>query len=414
MDIIAEDPMARRRPQHVLSHFKVLDLTEYLSGPMLTRILAEMGAEVIKIEPPGGDKTRNTPWVRDRRSAYNVQQNRGKKSVCVDLKTPAGLAIVKGLLPKVDVLAENFSVGVMERLGLGYKTVKSFNPGIVMCSISSFGQTGPLSSKVGFDFIAASYAGVLNMIGSPDGPPVLPGLSLGDCLAAITGVGAITAALLYRERTGKGQHLDISLLDSYFQCFDLAVQMVSASGGTFKPVRNGTRTAHLPPIGLFKSDRHYICIMAQNNRLWARLCAAMGRPELTSDPRFATVPLRTENAAEVYQIVEQWFASTTEDEALALLEKNRVPAAPVLSVEETMNHPHMRGRRTIRKVPDRILGELQIPGSAYRFSEFPDELELHAPLLGEHNAEVLSEYLGYSAEQVAQLESQGVLQRAPI
>ena len=190
--------------------------------------------------------------------------------------------------------------------------------------------------------------------------------------------------------------------------------MISASGGAWKPVRNGTRTAHLPPIGLFKSDRHYICVMAQNNRLWARLCAAMGRLDLASDPRFATVPDRTENAAEVYRIVEQWFASTTEDEALRRLEENRVPAAPVLSVEETMNHPHMRQRRTIRKISDRILGELQIPGSAYRFSEFPDDLDLEAPLLGEHNMEVLRDYLGYSEDRVAKLEAEGVLQRAPI
>jgi crotonobetainyl-CoA:carnitine CoA-transferase CaiB-like acyl-CoA transferase len=406
--------MRARRPQHVLSHFKVLDLTEYLSGPMLTRIMAEMGAEVIKIEPPGGDKTRQTPFVKNGRSAYNVQQNRGKKSVCVDLKNPAGLDLVKQLLPRMDVLVENFAPGVIDRLGLGYKTVKVINPSLVMCSISSFGQSGPLASRVGFDFVAASYAGVINMMGSPDGPPIMPGLSLGDSLAAITGVGAVLAALLYREKTGKGQHLDIALLDSYFQCFDLAVQMISASGGAWKPVRNGTRTAHMPPIGLFKSDRHYICVMAQNNRLWSRLCAAMGRPELASDPRLDTVPKRTENAAEVYSIVEQWFDSTPEDEALKRLEQYRVPAAPVLSVEETMNHPHMLQRRTIRKVRDRVLGELQIPGSAYRFSEFPEDLPLDAPLLGEHNIEVLSEYLGYTEQQVSALEAQGVLQRAPI
>jgi len=406
--------MARRKQPHVLSHFKVLDLTEYLSGPMLTRIMAEMGAEVIKIEPPGGDKTRQTPFVRNGRSAYNIQQNRGKKSVCLDIKTAGGLAIVKELISKVDVLAENFSPGVMSRLGLGYKTVKSINPAIVMCSISSFGQRGPLSSKVGFDFIAASYAGVINSIGFPDGPPVMPGLSLGDSLAAVTGVGAVLAALLYREKTGKGQHLDISLLDSYFQCFDLAVQMISASGGTYKPVRYGMRTAHMPPIGLFKSDRHYICIMAQKDHLWARLCAAMGKPELASDPRFETVPKRTENGAAVYEIVGQWFASISEDQALRLLEEHRVPAAPVLSIEETMNHPHMRQRGTVRKVSDRIFGEFEIPGSAHRFSEFPDDLDLEAPLLGEHNTEVLRDYLGYSEDRVAKLEAEGVLRRAPI
>ena len=406
--------MARRKPQHVLSHFKILDLTEYLSGPMLTRMMAEMGAEVIKIEPPGGDKTRQTPWIKNGRSAYNVQQNRGKKSVCLDIKTAAGLTIVKDLLTRVDVLVENFSPGVMARLGLGYKTVKAINPAIVMCSISSFGQSGPLASRVGFDFIAASYAGVVNTMGFPDGPPVMPGLSLGDSLAALTGLGAITAALLHRERTGRGQHLDISLLDSYFQCFDLAVQMISASGGAWKPVRNGIRTAHMPPIGLFKSDRHYICIMAQKDHLWARLCAAMGKQELAADPRFETTARRTENGAEVYAIVEQWFAATPEDEALHRLEEHRVPAAPVLSIEETMNHPHMRQRGTVRQVTDRILGDFQIPGSAYRFSEFPEDLPLEAPLLGEHNAEVLREYLGYSDGQVAELEAQGVLRRAPI
>ncbi len=406
--------MARRKQPHVLSHFKVLDLTEYLSGSMLTRIMAEMGAEVIKIEPPGGDKTRQTPFMKNGRSAYNIQQNRGKKSVCLDIKTAAGLSIVKELLTKVDVLVENFSPGVMSRLGLAYKTVKSINPAIVMCSISSFGQSGPLASKVGFDFIAASYAGVVNTMGFPEGPPVMPGLSLGDSLAAVTGVGAVLAALLHRERTGKGQHLDISLLDSYFQCFDLAVQMISASGGTYKPVRNGTRTAHMPPIGLFKSDRHYICIMAQKDHLWARLCAAMGRPELAGDPRFETVPKRTENAAAVYDIVGQWFASTSEDEALRRLEEYRVPAAPVLTIEETMDHPHMRQRGTVRRVSDRIFGDFEIPGSAYRFSEFPDGSDLQAPLLGEHNTEVLRDYLGYSENRIAELEAQGVLRRAPV
>jgi len=406
--------MARRRPQHVLSNFTVLDLTEYLSGPMLTRLMDEMGAEVIKIEPPGADKTRQTPFIKSGRSGYNVQQNRGKKSICLDIKTAAGLTIVKDLLPKVDVMVENFSPGVIGRLGLSYKTVKSINPAIVMCSISSFGQTGPLAPKVGFDFIAASYAGVVNTMGFPDGPPVMPGLSLGDSLAAITGLGAITAALLYRERTGRGQHLDISLLDSYFQCFDLAVQSISASGGAWKPVRNGIRTAHMPPIGLFKSDRHYICLMAQKDHLWARLCAAMGKPELAADPRFATTAKRTENGAAVYEIVGEWFASTPEDLALRRLEEHRVPVAPVLSIEEAMNHPHLRERGTVRKVSDRIMGEFRIPGSAYRFSEFPEDLPLEAPLLGEHNGEILREYLGYSDARIAELEAQGVLRRAPI
>lgn len=405
--------MAQQTPVRPLSRYKVLDLTMHISGPMCTRTMAENGAEVVKVEPPGGDNSRHVPVIRNGRSGYFVGLNRGKKSLCLDLKSAAGLEIVKRMIPKFDVLIENFAPGVIGRLGLGYEVVKSINPAIVMCSISTFGQTGPLAPKTGYDYIAASYAGVVNTLGFPDSSPVLPGLSMGDSMTAMNAYGAILTALLHREQTGAGQHLDICLLDSYFQCWDLAVQSVSLNPQGFKTTRGGRRSNSMPPIGLFKSQRHYICVMAPHDHFWPRLCRAIGREDLTHDERFTTVAARYRNADEVFTILDEWFAVTPEDEALRRLDENRVPAGPVLTVAEAMEHPHLRQRGTIRKVRDRILGEFELQRSALRFSAFPEELSLEAPLLGEHNADVLRNYLGCSDDQLRELEAAGVLQKAP-
>jgi crotonobetainyl-CoA:carnitine CoA-transferase CaiB-like acyl-CoA transferase len=270
--------MAHEISLRPLSRYKVLDLTMHISGPAATRMMAECGAEVIKVEPPGGDNSRNVPVIRNGRSGYFVGLNRGKKSLCLDLKTAAGLAIIKEMLPRFDVLIENFAPGVIGRLGLGYDAVKPPNPAIVMCSISSFGQSGPLAPKTGYDFIAPSYAGVVNTMGYPDRPPVLPGTTIGDNLAALTAYGAILTALIHRDQTGAGQYLDISLLDSYFQCWDLPVESLSLDPGGFETQRAGSRSNHMPPVGIFKSAQHYICLMAPHDQFWPRLCKAIGRP----------------------------------------------------------------------------------------------------------------------------------------
>jgi crotonobetainyl-CoA:carnitine CoA-transferase CaiB-like acyl-CoA transferase len=400
------------KPIRPLSRYKVLDLTMHISGPMCTRTMAENGAEVIKVEPPGGDNARHVPVIKDGRSGYFVGLNRGKKSLCLDLKSAEGLEIIKRMIPKFDVLIENFAPGVIGRLGLGYDVVKALNPAIVMCSISTFGQTGPLAPKTGYDYIAASYAGVIDTLGFPDSSPVLPGLTMGDSMTAMNAYGAILTALIYREQTGEGQHLDICLLDSYFQCWDLVVESVSLNP-EYKNTRAGRRSNNMPPIGLFKSGERYICMMAPHDHFWPRLCRAMGRDDLADDPRFTTVMARYRNTEELFRIVEEWFAVTPEDEALRRLDENRVPAGPVLSVKEAMRHPHLRQRGTVRKVRDRILGEFDLQQSALRFSACPPATDLQAPFLGEHNREVLREYLGYSEEQVAGLESAGILNHAP-
>ena len=402
--------MPANQPKHVLDGYRILDFTQFLAGPTVTRLMAEMGADIIKVErAPKGDLSRMLPFVKDGRSAYYIQQNRGKKSLCIDVKKPAGLAVLKELLPKVDVLVENYGPGVIGRIGLDYATVSAINPRIVMCSISALGQTGPLASKPGYDYIGASYAAVIDMIGDPNGAPAFPALGIGDVSTGVHALAAITSALLYRERTGKGQFVEATLLDSYFHCHEANVQVLTASRGAVKPHRAGSHHYLVCPFGIYKGKKNYIfiCVLEQQ---WPSLCRAMGRPELIDDPRFSLNAKRVENYAATVKVVQDWLDSTKDDEeALALMDEHRVPAAPVLSVEQAVNHPHLRGRRTVRTIKDRIMPDFDIPGVPLKFSQFPEELPLQAPLLGEHNGEILTSYLGYSAERIKQLEGDGVL-----
>jgi crotonobetainyl-CoA:carnitine CoA-transferase CaiB-like acyl-CoA transferase len=400
-------------PKHVLDGFRVLDFTQYVAGPTTTRYLAEMGAEVIKVElAPVGDYGRFIPFVHDGRSAFYVQMNRGKKSFCVDVTKPEGLALIKELIPKVDVMVENFSPGAIARMGLGYDVVSAINPKIVMCSLSTLGQEGPLANRPGFDMIGAAYAGVLDMLGFPDRPPIIPQMSIGDITTGVNAATAIGFALLYRERTGKGQFIETSLLDCYFSYHDSAVELISASHGKMKPYRNGSHHYLICPVGIFNGRPNPILIIAGADRQWPLLCNAMGKPELVN--RFKEHMDRVNNADEVKRIVQEWLDSMPNDESIySVLEEHRVPYAPVLSVEQAMKTPHLREREIVRTVNDRFLGDLELPGFPLRFSEFPHHLELSAPTLGEHNGEILHELLGLGPERIRQLEETGILKSGP-
>ncbi len=399
----------------VLDGYKVLDFTHFVAGPTATRLMAEMGAEVIKVEvAPHGDQSRLVPFLKNKRSAYFVQQNRGKKSLCVDVKRPGGIAILRELIPQADVLVENFAPGVIAAMGFGYPSVSALNPRIIMCSVSTFGQSGPLAKDTGFDFIAQGYSGITSLTGEKEGPPYVPMVALGDISTGVHATCAVACALLHRERTGRGQYLDISLLDAYFHYHDLGVQLYSASGGARELTRSGMHHPSLCPTGTFKGKKRYIIIIAWLDQHWARLCRAMGKPELARDPRFVDISCRAEHRDEVVAIIEDWLAGMPDDEAsIEAMRTNRVPVGPVLSVAEAMSHPHLRERGTVRKVSDRLLGEFEVPGFPLRFSEFPERLELDAPLLGEHNEKILTTHLGYTAERVRQLESEGILYSEP-
>ena len=403
------------KPRHLLDGYKVLDFTHFVAGPTTTRLMAGMGAEIIKVEmAPHGDHARGFDYIRDGRSAFFVQQNRGKESLCVDLRKPEGVELVKQIVPKIDVVVENFAPGVIGNMGLGYEVLKAINPGIVMCSISALGQTGPLAHDAGFDFIGQAYAGITALIGEEAGPPYMPMVAIGDVSAGAHALGAIACALLHRERGGDGQYIDVSLLDSYFHCQTIGVQLYSASKGAREMKASGLHHSLACPAGVFKGHKWWIIILAMTDKQWISVCEAIGKPELGNDFRYARARDRARRRLEIVRMIEDWLAAMPTDEAsIEVLRSNRVPVAPILSVREAMEHPHLVARGTVRTINDPILGEFKIPGFPLRFSGFPAEIEFDAPLLGEHNTAVLERYLGFSAERVAELETAGILHRAP-
>jgi crotonobetainyl-CoA:carnitine CoA-transferase CaiB-like acyl-CoA transferase len=407
--------MAAEGPRHVLDGYKVLDFTHIVAGPTCTLMLAEMGAEVIKVEfAPNGDAARGGPYLVNNRSGYFVQHNRGKKGLCLDLKHPEGGEIIRGLIPQVDVLVENYAPGVMGRLGFDYETVSALNPAIIMCSISAFGQRGPLANEPGFDYLGAAYAGIVSMCGEPNGAPYVPMVALGDVSTGVHAMGAICAALLGRARTGRGQHLDISLLDTYMHYHECGIETHSLSKGQISPTRSGQHSWYAVPAGIFKGRDHYFIIIAALNHHFAALCRSMGQPELASDPRFINNADRLRNLDELVALIERWLQAAGDDAAMAAMKELRVPHAPVLSVAEAVTHPHLRERGTVRTIHDRILGDFDVPGFALRFSDYPRRLDLEAPLLGEHNQEILSRHLGYPLSRIQELEKKGVLHNASV
>ena len=393
----------------------VLDFTQYLAGPSCTRLLVEMGADVIKVEyPPYGDPVRPSPPRRNGRSAYHVQQNRGKRSLSVDLTSSEGISLIEDLIPKVDIVVENYSPGVMERRGLGYDRLRQLNPRIIMASISGFGQSGPLSEKTAFDFIAQAYSGLMHMTGDPDGPPMLIGAGIADTSTGVHAFAALGYALYRRDRTGEGSHLDIGMVDVMYHMQETAVSGPSLSEGEVIAMRTGRHYAPASPAGIFKGPTGWIVVFALENQI-ANLWAALGSPELAEDPRFQNNRTRLEYRDDLTEIIEQWMSTFgTDEEVVAILEQHRVPCGPVVEpVKLAETHPHFLERGTVREVTDPLAGPMLIPGFPLRFSDAPDLPDLTAAEVGEHNASVLHDLLGMSAEAVAALEQDGVLYRRP-
>lgn len=400
--------------EHLLTGIRVLDFTRALAGPSCTRMFAEMGAEVIKIESaPNGDLTRAIAKFRADRSFYYVQQNLNKKSVCIDLRTPEGMALVRELVTECDVVVENFKPGVMANMGLDYENLQSLRSDIIMCSISALGQKGPLSKKPGYDYIAQAYSGITSMIGEPDQPPAIPLAGIGDVSTGVHAAFAIAAALLHRARTGRGQLLDIALLDCYYHYHEVNVSQYSASNGEIEPTRNGRHVGYVCPAGVYSGSGGDVMIMAFLHH-WPDLCAAMSREDLITASGWSSDAERLEQLDVVVETIEAWL-HTFADVASAIeqLEAHGVPCAPILTVAETVNHPHHIARGTVRSINDPIAGEFKIPGMPIKTSDYPADLDYVAPTLGQNNAEVLKDLLGKSDEQISALSSTGVLQSGP-
>ncbi len=394
----------------ILDDIRVLDFTQYLAGPTVTRLMAEMDAEIIKIEiAPNGDPSRGLPLADRNRSGYFVQQNRGKQSLCLDLRQAEALAIVRELVSKVDVVVENFGPGVMEKRGLAYADLRAIKPDIIMASVSAYGRESTLSHKTGYDCAAQAFAGLMHMTGSPDGPPMPIGFAIGDIGSGVHAFSAVGFALYHRARTGQGQWLDLSMVDAMFHMQDIALQAHTLSHGQFTAKRMGNHHAMVCPFGVFKGPSGYLVILALQPQ-WKNVCAALGRPELEHDERFAQADRRAANQLEVIAIIEEWLLGFADNAAvLAHLELHRVPAAPVLNPVEALTEPYFLEREMVRFIEDPVLGPLAIPGFPLRFSAQPERPELVAPLLGEHNGAVLSRLLDYDPPRIAALASAGVL-----
>jgi CoA:oxalate CoA-transferase len=409
-------------PLPMLKGYRVLDITQFVAGPTCTRILAELGAEVIKVElaPMGdrgrlaGDKPRASEYRQASASTYYFQHNHSKQSLALDLKHPRGPELLRALTAKVDVVVENFAPGVMARAGLGYETLSRLNPKLVMCSISLAGQTGPLSDKPGFDAMGAAYAGVAALNGEADRAPAQLAVTFGDNGTGLAAAMAIAVALLHRERTGEGQYVEASLIDTYFQMHEANVPKTALRGAAFAPQRAGALHPDGGPTGVFRAgSAGFVSIMVMPHQ-WPQMVAAMAMPELAEDPRFATPRARRDNNAALAAVIETWLAGfPSRDAAIAALERHRVPCAPVLSLAEAMAHPHLRERGTVRRVEDRLIGAFDIPGPPAKFSRWPEPDELAADLLGEHNEAILRELLGYADAEIAALYRDKVLVRDP-
>jgi crotonobetainyl-CoA:carnitine CoA-transferase CaiB-like acyl-CoA transferase len=281
---------------------------------------------------------------------------------------------------------------------------------LIFCSISAFGQTGPLSHLPGFDYMGQAYSGVTSLLGYPDEAPLMPAISIGDVNTGVHALAAINGALFYRSQGGGGQYLDCSLLDSYFHCHDLSVQLYSKTPERKQPTRNGRHHPAVAPDGIYRGRDSCMFVIAATEKQWQALCKAIGRSELRDDPRFATNAKRVANLPALIEIIENWIRSQPSDDAAReTLEAARVPVAPVLSPAQAMQHPHLIERGTVRTIRDRGMGELKIPGMPLRFSACPDLPELQAPYLGEHNESILRERLALDAAEIRRLTECGVL-----
>tara|TARA_B100001123_G_C15269447_1_gene1009727 strand:- start:233 stop:1435 length:1203 start_codon:yes stop_codon:yes gene_type:complete len=394
----------------ILDGVRVLDFTQYLAGPVVTRLMAEMGAEIIKVEQgPNGDPTRILPVIKNGRSAYFIQQNLGKKSLCLDLSKPESQTIIDGLVAECDVVVENFSKRVADKRKLDYRSLIKINPKVIVASVSAFGRDSPYAAKTGYDWIAQAFTGVMHMTGPKDGKPHPVGIGIADSNAGVHAFSAIGYALYYREKTGRGQYLDISMIDALYHMNEITVQGYQASDGAYVPTRVGEHHALVCPCGVYKSAEGYIVLLVLQNQ-WPGLCKAMGRPDLTNDVRFADQDLRAKNQAELIPIIETWLQTFASDiDAWACLEEYRVPSAPVLSPQDTIDHEYYRGRGAIRTVHDPVIGKLQLPGFPLRFSEQSEYTPSAVPNLGEHNADILVNILGYGRDRIAELAAKGVL-----
>jgi formyl-CoA transferase len=395
-------------PSKALRGVRVLDLTRVLAGPFCSMILADHGAEVIKVEEPGkGDDTRSWPPFVERESTYFMSVNRGKLSITLNLKAPAGQEVLRKLIAKSDVLVENFRTGTMDRLGFGYAAVKKQNPALVYCSISGFGETGPEAARAGYDLVVQAESGIMDITGFADGPPVKVGTSIADLVAGMSAAHGITLALHARTRTKRGQKVEVAMLDAMAALLTYQAGIYFGTGQ--RPVRRGNAHPSIVPYEVFKASDAYLTLGVANTSLWERCCTAMERPDLVRDERFATEPSRVQNRDVLVPLLNEILGARTADEWLKRFEAAGVPAGRIKTVPEVCESEHLRARGMIVRLPHPSSGQLTVMGVPIRLHDTPGEAAVRPPRLGEHTDTVLRRVLRMSDRGVARLRADGVV-----
>lgn len=396
-----------------LEGIRVIDLSHVLAAPTATMLLADLGAEVIHIEPFQGDDARTYgPFAGEpdrNRSAYFISLNRNKKSAVIDLRQDKGKRILRDLIRKGDVLVENFRPGAMIRMGFSWEDIRNINPRIVYASICGFGHDSlpQLASRPFYDAAAQAYSGLMSITGPEGGPPCRAGFSAGDIVAGHQAAIAILAALRHRDRTGRGQRYDGSMVDGLFSVLENAVVRYTVGGEIPEPL--GSRHPSIAPFQSFRTKDSWIVTAIGNDVLWTSFCSAAGRPELAADPRFGTNPLRIENVRDLIAILSAEFEKRTTKEWSDIFDEAGIPYSPVNTMKDICEDPHIRHRNMIVEIDQPGIGPMKIAGSPFRLSETPGEVFSPAPMLGEHTEEVLRDILGYSPEDIATLRKEMVI-----
>ncbi|SDF33856.1 CaiB/BaiF CoA transferase family protein [Sporolituus thermophilus] len=384
-----------------LQGIRVLDLTRVLAGPYCTMMLADYGADVIKIEPPevGDDSRAFGPFV-GKESAYFMSLNRNKRSIALNFKRQEERDLFKEMVKHADVVVENYRPGTMEKFGLGYDQLKELNPKLIYAACSGFGHTGPYRDKPAYDIIVQAMGGIMSITGPENGDPTRVGASVGDIIAGMFTAYGIMMALFHRERTGEGQKIDVGMLDCQVAILENAIARYVTSGVVPGPL--GNRHPSITPFSSFTAKDGYIIVGAGNDRLWERLCNILGRPDLIKDERFDTNARRTANAKELTTILNEIFKEKTIAEWLTALEEAGLPCAPINTIDKIVNDPHIQAREMIVEVEHPVAGKLKMPGVPVKMSATPGSVEFPAPLLGQHTYEIIREVLGWDDTKISQ------------
>jgi crotonobetainyl-CoA:carnitine CoA-transferase CaiB-like acyl-CoA transferase len=391
-----------------LQGIRVLDFTRVLAGPSAALALADLGAEVLKVEPPGpGDETRTFPPFRDNVSHYFLSVNRGKKSIVVDLKTDAGVALVRDLAAKCDILVENYRPGVMDRLGLGYAALSAANPRLIYCAISGFGMTGPLRDRPSFDIVLQALSGALSVNGEAGRAPTKLGIPLGDLVGGINGPMGILAALYERSLTGRGRLIDISLLDGLIGMLGYLAQLAFFTGEDPKP--QGSEHPNLVPYGIFPAKDGSIIIACLMNSFWQRICQAVGMQDWIADPRFETIERRRDSRSLVNERISGFTRQKTVKELVDLFTHHEVPHAPILGIKEALAQPQAVAREMVIEADHSLLGKIPIVNRAIKFPGDRQPVPTAPPVLGQHTDEILRDILGLTSERIAELRGSKVV-----